>query len=163
MSMRITDDCINCGACAFECPNHAIYEAGVNWNYSINYAEGFFQSELTKQDSPTQLFQPLNNEFYYIVPDKCTECYSISKEPQCLTICPIDCIENYKIETEGQLKQKILLLHDNKPENYLKYNENKRIRSDHYCISEEFIDEKSEEKKSKRHFLIKISEIFKLK
>ena len=26
MAIKITDDCINCGACEPECPNNAIYE-----------------------------------------------------------------------------------------------------------------------------------------
>jgi ferredoxin len=26
VSIKITNECINCGACAPECPNHAIYE-----------------------------------------------------------------------------------------------------------------------------------------
>ena len=34
MAIRITDDCINCGACEPECPNTAIYEASFDWKYS---------------------------------------------------------------------------------------------------------------------------------
>ncbi len=34
MAIRITEDCINCGACEPECPNHAIYEGGVQWRYA---------------------------------------------------------------------------------------------------------------------------------
>ena len=33
MAIIITDECINCGACEPECPNNAIYEAGVEWAY----------------------------------------------------------------------------------------------------------------------------------
>ena len=29
MAIKITDDCINCGACEPECPNNAIYEEDV--------------------------------------------------------------------------------------------------------------------------------------
>ena len=28
MAIKITDECINCGACEPECPNNAIYEGG---------------------------------------------------------------------------------------------------------------------------------------
>ncbi|MBM3403054.1 MAG: ferredoxin, partial [Bacteroidetes bacterium] len=28
MAIKITDECINCGACEPECPNNAIYDAG---------------------------------------------------------------------------------------------------------------------------------------
>jgi ferredoxin len=34
MSIKITDACINCGACEPECPNNAIYEGGVAWRYA---------------------------------------------------------------------------------------------------------------------------------
>jgi ferredoxin len=32
MAIKITDECINCGACEPECPNNAIYEGGVEWS-----------------------------------------------------------------------------------------------------------------------------------
>ena len=31
MATKITEECINCGACEPECPNTAIYEGGVEW------------------------------------------------------------------------------------------------------------------------------------
>ena len=34
MAIKITDECINCGACEPECPNNAIYESGVGWKYA---------------------------------------------------------------------------------------------------------------------------------
>ena len=34
MAIKITDDCINCGACEPECPNNAIYEEDVAWKFS---------------------------------------------------------------------------------------------------------------------------------
>ncbi len=34
MAIKITDECINCGACEPECPNNAIYDAGTNWRFS---------------------------------------------------------------------------------------------------------------------------------
>ena len=33
MAIKITDDCINCGACEPECPNTAIYEGAETWTY----------------------------------------------------------------------------------------------------------------------------------
>ena len=32
MAIKITEECINCGACEPECPNHAIYEGGTEWS-----------------------------------------------------------------------------------------------------------------------------------
>ena len=34
MAIKITDECINCGACEPECPNNAIYEGGIEWAMS---------------------------------------------------------------------------------------------------------------------------------
>ena len=34
MAIKITDECINCGACEPECPNNAIYEGGMEWQFS---------------------------------------------------------------------------------------------------------------------------------
>ena len=34
MAIKITDECINCGACEPECPNTAIYEGGAEWKFS---------------------------------------------------------------------------------------------------------------------------------
>ena len=33
MAIKITDECINCGACEPECPNTAIYEGGMEWRF----------------------------------------------------------------------------------------------------------------------------------
>lgn len=34
---------------------------------------------------------PVSDEFYYIVSDKCTECVGFHEEPQCAAVCPVDC------------------------------------------------------------------------
>jgi len=72
MAIKITEECINCGACEPECPNTAIYEGG-----STSDAKA--------------LQQPVSNEFYYIVSGKCTECTGFHEEPQCAAVCPVDC------------------------------------------------------------------------
>ncbi|GEO80373.1 YfhL family 4Fe-4S dicluster ferredoxin [Pararhodospirillum oryzae] len=59
MSLKITDECINCGACEPECPNEAI-----------------------SQGDPT----------FKIDPKKCTECKGVHDEPQCVPVCPVECI-----------------------------------------------------------------------
>ncbi len=84
MAIMITSECINCGACEPECPNTAIYEGGANWvlggdsfsdgDKSPNGNDGFF-----------------TKDFFYIVPDKCTECVGFHDEPQCAAVCPVDC------------------------------------------------------------------------
>jgi ferredoxin len=90
MAIKITDVCINCGACEPECPNNAIYEGGAVWNWS----EGTSLKQVIKDgvtvnvNSPQQ---PISDEFFYIVTDKCTECVGFHEEPQCAAVCPVDC------------------------------------------------------------------------
>jgi ferredoxin len=51
-------------------------------------------------------------EIYEIDPYKCTECVGHFDEPQCVEICPVDCIPinpQFK-ESQDQLKQKYLKL-----------------------------------------------------
>ncbi len=59
MSLKITDECINCDVCEPECPNNAIYQGP---------------------------------EIYIIDPEKCTECVGHFDKPQCVQVCPVDCI-----------------------------------------------------------------------
>jgi ferredoxin len=35
--------------------------------------------------------EPISDEVYYIVSDKCTECVGFHDEPQCAAVCPVDC------------------------------------------------------------------------
>jgi ferredoxin len=91
MAIMITEECINCGACEPECPNTAIYEGGVSWNYAggtqlkqIEMEDGTMADAATPQT-------PVSNEFYYIVNNKCTECMGFHEEPQCAAVCPVDC------------------------------------------------------------------------
>lgn len=83
MALLITDECINCGACEPECPNNAIYEGGMRW--SIN----------------KENYEPLSNDYFYIVPDKCTECVGFYDEPQCMAVCPVDCIIKDPLHVES--------------------------------------------------------------
>lgn len=59
MSLKITDQCVNCDVCEPVCPNKAI---------------------------------SLGNEYYEIAPDLCTECVGHHDEPQCVVVCPVECI-----------------------------------------------------------------------
>ena len=99
MALKITEECINCGVCEPECPNVAIYEGGVPWTLF----GGEFQATELKSSMAAQA-----DEFYYIVPEKCTECVGFHDEPQCAAVCPVDCCvndEDYP-ETEDELLAK---------------------------------------------------------
>ncbi|MBI3776113.1 MAG: YfhL family 4Fe-4S dicluster ferredoxin [Gammaproteobacteria bacterium] len=51
-------------------------------------------------------------EIYIIDPKKCTECVGHFDTPQCIEVCPVDCIltNPAHIESKDQLKQKYLEL-----------------------------------------------------
>lgn len=92
MAIKITDECINCGACEPECPNNAIYEGGVEWALADGTT---VTGEFTLMDGSTldanKRMPPVSTDIYYIVPDKCTECQGFHEEPQCAAVCPVDC------------------------------------------------------------------------
>lgn len=92
MAIRITDECINCGACEPECPNTAIYEGGVDWSIADGTSvTGNFTLEDGKAVDSKERLQPVEDDYYFIVPDKCTECKGFHDEPQCAAVCPVDC------------------------------------------------------------------------
>lgn len=111
MAIRITDDCINCGACEPECPNHAIYEPGVPWTLG--------NQTFTDATSPGGYKGDFwSAEHYYIVPDKCTECVPFYDEPQCAAVCPVDCClpDPENPETREELLKKVEYLNQIDPE-----------------------------------------------
>ena len=95
MATIITEDCINCGACEPECPNTAIYQGGVEW-------------EFNGAQNPA-----IDDDIFYIVPDKCTECVGFFDQEACAAVCPVDCcLPNPDIvETEEALLARAKELH----------------------------------------------------
>ena len=75
MSLKITEECINCDVCEPVCPNEAIYQG---------------------------------LEIYEIDPNLCTECVGHHDEPQCVEVCPVECIpkDEDNPESEEQLWEK---------------------------------------------------------
>jgi ferredoxin len=114
MAIKITDECINCGACEPECPNTAIYEGADDWRYSdgtdlkgdVIYPDG-------KKANADGAQEPLSDEIYYIVADKCTECQGFHDEPQCAAVCPVDCCvpDEDHVETKEELLAKQRFMH----------------------------------------------------
>ena len=95
MATVITSECINCGACEPECPNTAIYQGGVEWEFN------------------GQMHAAISNDIFYIVPEKCTECVGFFDHEACAAVCPVDCcVPDPKIpETEGVLIERAKTLH----------------------------------------------------
>jgi ferredoxin len=91
MAIKITDECINCGACEPECPNTAIYEGGREWNWAGGTKLTTVKLEDGTEADASLPQQPVSDEFYYIVSGKCTECTGFHEEPQCAAVCPVDC------------------------------------------------------------------------
>lgn len=98
MATMITDECINCGACEPECPNTAIYQGGVEYEW-----QGAKHA-------------PLSNEIFYIVPEKCTECVGFYDHEACAAVCPVDCcVPNPNLpETEEVLLARAAQIHPDK-------------------------------------------------
>ena len=92
MAIIITDECINCGACEPECPNNAIYEGGMDWAFEdgTSVKGAFTRMDGSEVDAADRI-DPVEEDFYFIVPDKCTECKGFHEEPQCAAVCPVDC------------------------------------------------------------------------
>ena len=111
MAIKITEDCINCGACEPECPNNAIYEEDQPWKFSegtklegtINLPDG------SVKDANQENIDGGFSEFiYFIATDKCTECQGFHEEPQCAAVCPVDCCipDENAVENKEQLLAK---------------------------------------------------------
>lgn len=114
MAIMITDECINCGACEPECPNNAIYEGGVEWAISDGTGvKGKYKLENGEHVDVDHQNAPVEEEFYFIAPDKCTECKGFHEEPQCAAVCPVDCCvpDPEREETEQELLNRKKRLH----------------------------------------------------
>jgi ferredoxin len=114
MAIKITDECINCGACEPECPNNAIYEGGVEWAIAdgTTVKGAVVLMDGTVVDAGDR-FAPISQDTYYITPNKCTECQGFHEEPQCAAVCPVDCCvpDEMYVETIEQLMEKKGKLH----------------------------------------------------
>lgn len=110
MAIKITDECINCGACEPECPNNAIYEGGVEWAIADGTSvKGTFIMMNGGTTESNERHEPRAVDTYYITPEKCTECQGFHEEPQCAAVCPVDCCvpdEMYRETVEELLTKK---------------------------------------------------------
>ena len=49
--------------------------------------------DVCEPECPNQAIAP-GDEIYEIDPERCTECVGHFDEPQCVAVCPVDCIPN---------------------------------------------------------------------
>ncbi len=63
--------------------------------------------DVCEPECPNEAISP-GDEIYIIDPSKCTECIGHYDEPQCVEVCPVDCIplNPEHIETEEELMTK---------------------------------------------------------
>jgi len=73
IQMNITNNCINCGACASVCPSIAIFPPKKNYNIK------------------NKSFKPLSSAHFFIVPQICNQCKGYNSI-QCIEICPMNAI-----------------------------------------------------------------------
>lgn len=108
MAIKITDQCINCGLCEQKCPNNAIYEGNASWSFLYGNTASKFRKNNGEIIAYAEKQNPISNEFYYIVPEKCTECVGYHDEKQCVVVCPVDCCiqDESNVETDDYLKEK---------------------------------------------------------
>jgi len=102
MSLRITEECISCGACLPECPNEAIFESR-----SAAEAAGWKVSE----------GDGMADGLYVITYDRCTECVGHYDAPQCAAVCPVPdcCVSDPQFpETKDVLLEKARRLNPDK-------------------------------------------------
>jgi len=95
MATVITSECINCGACEPECPNTAIYQGGVEWEFN------------------GAMHPAIAQDIFYIVPEKCTECVGFHDHEACAAVCPVDCCipDPQRPETDDVLFARAKQLH----------------------------------------------------
>ncbi|HKA39789.1 MAG TPA: YfhL family 4Fe-4S dicluster ferredoxin [Burkholderiales bacterium] len=67
--------------------------------------------DVCEPECPNQAISQ-GEEYYVIDPRRCTECVGHFDEPQCVKVCPVDCIplDPNHVETKEQLHAKYLRL-----------------------------------------------------
>jgi ferredoxin len=65
--------------------------------------------DVCEPECPNQAIS-MGESIYVIDPSKCTECVGHFGEPQCVEVCPVECIpvDGAHVETRGQLMMKFV-------------------------------------------------------
>ena len=83
----------------------------VFWWYKLSGDVNLLDGKIVNAELPQRA---VDDEVYYIVVDKCTECQGFHDEPQCAAVCPVDCCipDLNNIESTSQLLDKQKLMHN---------------------------------------------------
>lgn len=67
--------------------------------------------DVCEPECPNQAIS-MGEQFYVIDPNRCTECVGHFDEPQCVQVCPVECIpvNPERVETQEQLQRKYTAL-----------------------------------------------------
>lgn len=78
---------------------------------ALKILEACINCDMCEPECPNNAIY-MGAEIYEIDPDKCTECVGHYDTPQCVDVCPIDCIEinPERVETQEQLADKFVAL-----------------------------------------------------
>jgi ferredoxin len=63
--------------------------------------------DVCEPECPNQAIS-MGDKFYVIDPQRCTECVGHFNEPQCIQVCPVECIplDPFHLESPEQLREK---------------------------------------------------------
>jgi ferredoxin len=93
----------------------AIYEGAEDWKYVEETSlTGDIELKNGMMVNAEEAQEAVSDEYYFIAPDKCTECIGFHEEPQCAAVCPVDCCvpDAAHIERKEELLVKQKFLHN---------------------------------------------------
>jgi len=78
---------------------------------SLIITDDCINCDVCEPECPNEAITP-GEEIYEIDPNLCTECIGHYDEPQCVEVCPVDCIpqDPDNVESEDQLMEKYIKL-----------------------------------------------------
>jgi len=74
---------------------------------ALKIADDCIACDACREECPNGAIEE-NDPIYVIDPDRCTECVGYYDEPQCIAVCPVDCIASDpdNVESVEELKFK---------------------------------------------------------
>ena len=79
---------------------------------ALKITEECINCDVCEPECPNEAISQ-GEDIYVIDPNKCTECVGHFNEPQCVAICPVDCIPVGIVETQEELMERYERLQKN--------------------------------------------------